>query len=228
MNEIEQSQIRLYLGKYQKFGDDPRSLSWNDSQSQYLRFKNISELFKHEGTNPFTVHEVGCGLGHFKKFLESEQITCTYSGSDIIKEFIDANRRKFPDCSFYIENISKNIEEINPEIVGFDYYFLNGTFYTKERNSIEDWEKFIFKSTDNMFQMAKKGICINFLTIYSDYYDDNLYYADPKKIIDWCIRNFSRFISINHDIPLYEFFVFLYKENFMKEKFPGYSRYFRM
>ena len=227
MKEIEDSQKKFYLKKFQYYGDSPKSLSWNDKNSQYLRFRKIAELFKYEGSNQFSVHEIGCGLGHFKEFLDECQESISYSGSDIVLEFIEMDKKKFPESLFFVENISNDIELINPSIKGQDYYCLNGTFHTKENNSVKEWESFVFKSTKNMFNMAKKGICINFLTSYSDFYNNNLYYGDPTQIFNWCITNCSRFVSICHDIPLYEFFVYIYKENFIKEKYPEFQKYFK-
>lgn len=227
MDELASSQKEFYLKKFQQYGDDPRSLSWNDKKSQYLRFQKIKELFKYESSNPFSVHEIGCGLGHFKEFLDEFQLSISYSGSDIVAEFIELDKKKFLHCSFYEENISHDFDSINPLIKGKDYYCLSGTFNPKEQNSVENWENFVFKSIQNMFRMAKKGICFNFLTSYSDFYDKNLYYADPKKIFNWSIINCSRFVSINHDIPLYEFFVYIYKDEFIKKHFPDFPKYFK-
>jgi|ADurb_H2B_02_Slu_FD_contig_91_151672_length_1374_multi_2_in_0_out_0_1 hypothetical protein len=227
MKNIESSQRHFYLNKFQKFGDDPKSLSWNDEDSQFLRFMKISELFKYETELPFSVHEVGCGLGHFKDYLDKKKWDIIYSGSDIVLEFIEKNREKYPSCTFSHVSIVDDTVLINNEIKGSDYYCLSGTFHTKEDNPTVQWESFIFKSIKNMFQLAKKGICISFLSSYSDYYDPNLYYGDPKTIFDWSVIHCSRYISINHDIPLYEFFVYIYKEEFIKQIFPEYQRYYK-
>jgi hypothetical protein len=227
MDDIVSSQKKFYLKKFRLYGDNPQSLSWNDKKSQYVRFQMITELFKYERSNQFSVHEIGCGLGHFKEFLDQYMESVSYSGSDIVVEFIEIDSKKFPDCSFFVESISNDLDSINPSVKGRDYYCLNGTFHTKEQNSVNEWESFVFKSMKNMFSMAKKGICVNFLTSYSDFYDGNLYYADPKNIFNWCMTNCSRFVSISHDIPLYEFFVYIYKEDFIKEKFPDFPKYFK-
>lgn len=223
---IEDSQKNLYTDKYSMFGDDPKSLSWNDADSQNLRFAKISELFRYESNDKFSVHEIGCGLGHFKQYLNDSGYGCEYSGSDIIEDFINCNINKYPDCHFAVQNISNDLDRIDDKIKGKDYYCLSGTFHTIENNSIEDWETFVFKSIQNMFEMANKGIGFNFLTSHSDFYDDGLYYANPANILDWSIKNLSRFVSISHDMPLYEFTVCAYKEDFIKGKFPSYRKYF--
>ncbi len=227
MRKLEESQKNLYFNKFLNFGDDPRSLSWNDKKSQCLRFEKISGLFKYEeNCETFSIHEIGCGLAHLKEFLDKWGYNCIYSGSDIILEFIEHNKKKYPQCHFSIQNIAVDYEQIDDAIKDKDYYCLSGTFHTKEDNSIQDWKSFVFKSIDNMFKMAKKGISFNFLTIYSEFYDKKLYYADPKEIMDYCLKNLSRFISIEHDVPLYEFFVYVYKGEYIKEKFPDYRKYF--
>jgi hypothetical protein len=45
------------------------------------------------------------------------------------------------------------------------------------------------------------------LTSYSDpdKRRPDLYYADPLALFDHCKRTYSRFVSLIHDYPLYEF-----------------------
>jgi hypothetical protein len=226
MYGIEESQRQFYREKFLKFGDDPRALSWNDRNSQYLRFKRICDLFKYERDCSFTVHEIGCGLGHFKEYLDLAGYSLEYSGSDIVPDFIEHNKKKYPDYGFYLQSVCDEFERIDDRVKGKDYYFLNGSFHTKEDNTVEDWEAFVFKSMWNMFRMAGKGICVSFLTAYSGFFQDRLYYADPGRLLGYVIEHMSRFVTISHDIPLFEFFVFAYKENFIKTQFPDFERYF--
>ena len=52
------------------------------------------------------------------------------------------------------------------------------------------------------------------LTKYSDkeYMRDNLYYADPLFIFDYCKRNFSKQVALLHDYGLYEFTILVKKD----------------
>ena len=227
--DIEKSQKSLYLNKFKQFGENSKSLSWNDKSSQFLRFEKLSELFQFEKIDsPFSVHEIGCGLAHFIEYLKTTDFNYNYSGSDIVSEFIEYNRKEHPKYKFFIQNIYENFDKINENIKNYDYYIISGTFYTKENNSIKAWEDFIYKSTENMFRMAKKGIAFNFLTSYSDFFDEKLYYADPKVILDKIIKNYSRFVNISQIIPLYEFTVVIYKESFLQSIFPSYQKYFKI
>ena len=51
------------------------------------------------------------------------------------------------------------------------------------------------------------------LTSYSDFehMKDNLYYAVPEEIFKYCKTNFSKYVSLNHSYPLYEFSIFVKK-----------------
>ena len=42
---------------------------------------------------------------------------------------------------------------------------------------------------------------------------NNLYYADLLLIFDWCKNNISKYVSLLHNYPLYEFTILVKKEN---------------
>jgi hypothetical protein len=64
-----------------------------------------------------------------------------------------------------------------------------------------------------MAQLSKKGFAFNILTGYSDPERQraDLYYADPLFFFDYCQKNFSRFVALLHDYPLYEFTILVKK-----------------
>jgi len=225
---IESSQEKYYLSKFLIHGISPKALSWNDTSSQYLRFNYLSQLFKYEINSNFSVHEVGCGLGHYYNYLRESLIVCDYSGSDIVPQFINYCQKNIPNSPFYLQSIVDNFENLKKTIGGRDYYILSGTFNTKDNNSINHWEKFVYAGIANMFSLSKKGVAFNFLTSHSDYFDNKLYYANPTKIFSWCTKNLSRFINISHDQPLYEFTVYVYKDKYIKSLYPKFQKYFKV
>ena len=50
-------------------------------------------------------------------------------------------------------------------------------------------------------------LLFNALTLYSDVEKrrGDLFYADPLAVFDRCKRQYSRFVTLLHDYPLYEF-----------------------
>ena len=55
--------------------------------------------------------------------------------------------------------------------------------------------------------LGARGFGFNALTLYSDADKrrPDLYYADPLELFDHCKRTYSRFVTLLHDYPLYEF-----------------------
>jgi hypothetical protein len=230
MSRIIDDQISFYKSRFEKYGDDPKSLSYNSVTSQNLRFKILSELFKFEVSDGFSVHEVGCGLAHMRGYLLERGVGCEYSGSDICHEFIKSNRKKYPECDFWLQDMSLNLCDICSDAKGKDYYVQSGAFNPIGRTNKEDWERFVFSIISNMFQMCSKGIAFNFLTLYSDEEcrSGDLYYADPCFVFDWCKRNLSRFVTLIEDSPFYEFTILVFREDFVRSLYPEeFAKYFR-
>jgi hypothetical protein len=59
----------------------------------------------------------------------------------------------------------------------------------------------------DLASLGSRGFAFNALTTYSDAdrQRPDLYYADPLVCFDHCRRTFSRFVTLLHDYPLYEF-----------------------
>lgn len=230
MKHIEKSQHELYRNAFLQYGNDPKALCWNNKKTQELRFQRIAEVLKYERMEaPFSIHEVGCGLGHFNRFLIDQGCRAhTYSGNDIVEDFVLICRKQYPALTFTVESIAAPFEEISSSIKEKDYYCLSGTFHTKEDNTNKAWRHFVEVSMQNMYKMARKGICVNFLTTHADFYNPRLFYADPGDILHWSVKNLSRFVSVAHDIPLFEFFVYIYKPEFLKTVFPEYADYYSL
>jgi len=228
MSDIFHGQKDFYSNKFEQFGDEPRSLSYNSEITHNERFNVILRLFKYESGNAFSLHDVGCGLAHLNSFLIKHGINCQYSGSDILEGFIDAAAKKFPDCQFTLQNIGDDLDKIQDKVKDKDYYVAGGIFNLTGNADKNQWEAFVFKAMSNMFAMAKKAIAVDFLTTYSDFYADDLYYADPCRIYDWCKKNLSRFVTIISDGPLYEFMLLVYKEDFIHSQYlEGFEKYFK-
>jgi len=60
--------------------------------------------------------------------------------------------------------------------------------------------------------MSRAGFAFNCVSHYVDYRVPTLYYADPLRFFDHCKRRYSRFVSLLHDYPLYEFTILVRKE----------------
>ena len=223
MNCVEESQKLFYRRHWEEHQEGPRGVAWRDLATQELRFSEIMHLMEHEPSgSKATLHEVGCGLAHLKGYLDRTGSSYQYSGSDILPEFLDQCQKKYPATSFTCSNIAE--ESIPAE--QYDYICLSGTFHTIEDNPRDEWRAFIEASLRHMYQGSSRGICFNLMSSLADHYDPSLYYADPAEVVSWCQSKLSRFVSLRHATPLYEFFVYVYHPEFMQRYFPEQERYF--
>jgi hypothetical protein len=50
------------------------------------------------------------------------------------------------------------------------------------------------------------------MTSKVNFYANNLYYRNPSEMLAWCQMEITPFVKLNHAYPLYEYTVYLYRE----------------
>ena len=88
-----------------------------------------------------------------------------------------------------------------------DYTLASGIFNVKQATPDEEWRRYVIETIEDLAALSIRGFAFNALTHYSDADRRrlDLYYADPLELFDYCKRRISRFVSLLHDTPLYEF-----------------------
>jgi hypothetical protein len=61
-----------------------------------------------------------------------------------------------------------------------------------------------------MFELCRKGIAFNIMSTRADFMEEGEYYADPAKMLDFCL-GISRKAALRHDYMPHDFTVYLYK-----------------
>ena len=206
MNNIHKNIDTYYTDKINTYGATPKGVDWNGEESQNIRFKQLSKIIQDD---KFIISDIGCGYGKYCEYLELNYKNYKYCGYDLSKEMIE-NANKLYDKSkhnfYHIDNLDT--------IKNTDYSIASGIFSVKMNHSQDEWLSYILDTLEKINANADKGFSFNMLTKYSDkeYMKDNLYYADPLFFFDYCKRNFSRNISLNHDYDLYEFTILVKKD----------------
>jgi SAM-dependent methyltransferase len=195
-------QVRLYYeSKLAAYGPTPRGVDWNSMESQSLRFQQLLRLF--EGDAGASVNDYGCGYGAFAAYLREIGHTGSYHGFDISAQMIEVARERcagLPGCDFGADRAS---------VVPATYTVASGIFNVKQDASDEEWHGYVLGTIQDLASLSTRGFAFNALTSYSDpeRRRPDLYYADPRDLFDYCKRHVSRFVSVMHDTPLYEFTV---------------------
>jgi SAM-dependent methyltransferase len=194
----------LYKRLYSQHGDSPETVRYSSKESQYARFDSLIGIANLSGQR---LLDFGCGLGHFSEYLIHKKIKpLKFTGVDIIPEFLEKNKQKFPNNSFILPS---QIAQEN-----YDYGIISGVFNDKSNKSRDFWKKTIIE----VFKHCEKGIAFNMMSTYVEYEDKNLFYEKPEYVFSYIKRNLTPFVTLRHDfqtkentIP-FEFVIYAYKK----------------
>ena len=131
-----------------------------------------------------------------------------YNGFDLSVQMIDAARKEYSDLRHCV------FSSVEGHLGVADYTVASGIFNVKLQTSYKKWKGYVLHTLGKIAELSKKGFAFNVLTKYSDpeFMRDNLFYADPLFLFDYCKRNFSRFVAVLHDYQLYEFTILVKKK----------------
>lgn len=194
--------LKFYKKLFDKYGDDVKSLEWGSKVSQEKRFKILCEIGNLDNTS---ILDVGCGMGDLYYFLKQKRIRFRYTGYDIFPDFIKIAKKKYPMANFKIKDILTQKENKK-----FDYVFSSGLFNVKVGNN----EDFVKKMLKKMFEICKKGVGVNFQSIYCDkeyLNDEDTYFFSPEKVLFTAFQ-LNRKIILRHDYMPHDFTIYIYKE----------------
>ncbi len=127
--------------------------------------------------------------------------TCTlggYTGYDISAEMLDAARSVRRRPASDVGSAAKDVTEIA------DYTFVSGTFNVRMDASEAAWQAYVEDKLRQLAERSRRGFAFNLLTTYVDWRKDDLFYADPAHFFGFCRENISRYVTLLHDYPLYE------------------------
>ena len=212
IEELGESGVNLnavsdyYDERLSLYGPTPLGVDWRDTHVQHLRFEQLIRIVDGDSAH-FSVCDLGCGYGAFLNFMEERFQSFSYKGIDISAEMISVANSLFgsrPHVKF-IQGTSLDCL--------VDYVVASGIFSVRLENQSSDWLSYLLSTLEHMNASSLKGFAFNCLTQYSDEdkMRDDLYYADPFYLFDFCKRNFSRHVALLHDYGLYEFTILVRK-----------------
>lgn len=206
MIKILENINHYYTDKIKIYGATPKGVDWNGEESQFIRFEQLSKIINKD---IFSINDIGCGYGKYFEYLQNRFLNFNYYGFDLSQEMIKNAKSLYSNKGggfMQVDNL-KNIEKA-------DYSVASGIFSVKMEHNESEWLSYILSTLEQMNEKSIKGFSFNMLTKYSDkeYMRDDLYYADPLFIFDYCKRNFSKQVALLHDYGLYEFTILVKKD----------------
>lgn len=201
---------KYYTNKIKKYGTTSQGVDWKDEHSHIKRFEQLIKVINIDNKENifFSIDDLGCGYGKLYEYLKQLNYNFEYYGYDISKDMIKSARITFPE-------IKKNFIKIcnTNEIQRSTYTIASGIFNVKLHFNESEWLYYILHTLEIMHEKSIKGFSFNLLTKYSDkeFIRDDLYYADPLFLFDYCKKHFSNQVALLHDYGLYEFTIIVRK-----------------
>jgi SAM-dependent methyltransferase len=198
--DILRDQARAYYeGKLRAHGATPAGMDWNSQASQELRFRQLARLW--EDDPEASVIDYGCGYAALASYLRRSGHRGPYLGFDVSAEMIHAageHVAALDGC-----RVTSRRDDLSP----LDYAVASGVLNVKQQAGNAEWGAYVRETIADLAALGTRGFAFNALTRYSDSDKQrpDLYYADPLELFDHCKRTYSRFVSVLHDYPIYEF-----------------------
>jgi SAM-dependent methyltransferase len=194
-------QIRgAYQKKFKKYGVDPKSLFWVDLGASHQRFR---QMWAEIDFNNKSVLDVGCGFGEMARFLKKRYKDVKYTGVDIVPEFIDEAKKKYPEYQFEVLDYFED-----PMNEKYDVVMASGTLNSNLEKNME----FRKKAIKTMFEHTKKVCVFNMLGGHpqpENDHESNIWYADSLEILKYCM-SLTRRVLLRHHYHPTDFTIFMY------------------
>lgn len=206
-NFANQSFNKYYKKTLDEHDNSAQSVGWKNTQAQHIRFKQLLKILVEK--KGFSINDVGCGTGHLFDYLKNNSYKdFSYFGYDIIETMTKQAKKRIQNdcCKFITINESSDIKTA-------DFSVASGVYNLKFEKSDSEWLSYVLSELSILYERSKYGFSFNMLTKYSDkeFMKEELYYADPCFIFDFCKTNFSRNVALLHDYNEYDFTILVRK-----------------
>ncbi|MCC7543439.1 class I SAM-dependent methyltransferase [bacterium] len=196
-----QSKIEEYQEKFREHQGSPQSLKWTDRVSAEARY---AQLVADIDFNGKTILDVGCGFGDISEFISSKAGNYTYVGIDMVPEFIEVAKQRYPEHTFIEGNY---FLEPLPDM--HDIVMCCGAL----NSNMDDPIGFRKQAIQTMWQHANEAVVFNMAgrhprPNYSA--KSSIYYADSLEILDFCTTLTTKVILRQH-YSKKDFTIVLYK-----------------
>lgn len=198
---------KTYSSKFSKYGVDPRSLFWAGKGAAHQRFRQFwAEI---DFTNK-DVLDVGCGFGEFGKFILKRYEGVTYTGIDIVPEFIESAKKLVPKGHFEVRNLFND-----PIEKKFDVVIASGILNSNlpAQAGVDCNMDYRKAGITKLFKMTKNILAFNMLGGHPQPItkkDSNVWYADSLEIVEYCTTLTHRVILRANYHPR-DFTILLYR-----------------
>lgn len=208
MSEVLTNLASFYATKLEKHSSTPQGVDLNGEKSQFIRFEQLIKIFSLNERDDFSVNDLGCGYGALYDYIKDKYPNATYNGYDISEAMISEAKKR------HVQYQKVRYWVASKPVVEADYGVESGIFNLHFGCDDGGWQAHVETTLDDLNRTSRRGFAFNCLSSYSDAdkMRDDLYYADPCKLFDYCKRIYSRNVALLHDYGLYDFTILVRKD----------------
>jgi len=199
-----------YTATFAKHGATPEGVYWLNQERMNLRHKKMLQIMDNdlfENETP-TLLDIGCGYGDLLNYIKANDLNIKYSGIDLVEDMINHAQSKHPDSQFECVN-ALDI----PEDCQYDYVVCNGILTCKYDRSALEMTEFMKVLIAKLFSLARCGVAFNTYSTYVNWFHQESYYKSPAELLVYCLENITHKVRLDHAYPLYEYCIYLYKND---------------
>lgn len=193
---------RRYAERLERFGSGIEALASGTPERRYIRFGVLRDIGLKSQVD---VLDVGCGFADFYHYCQEQGVDFSYTGVDVVPELIDSAKTDTPALDLQTRDIQRHPFEDN----SFDFVICSQVFnYRFEDGSNV---QLVEEMLEAMLKISRIGVAVDFLTKYVDFEEDHLFYYQPESLFTMA-KKLARKVVLRHDYPLYEFCLYIYKD----------------
>jgi SAM-dependent methyltransferase len=205
MEEIK----KQYAEAFKLHGDSSKAVMWPKGR-QAERFSVLTSDIK-KNAGKFSVLDFGCGLAHLYDYLQQHHKDFSYTGVDMVPEFLKHNALKHPDAAFrQVDDFMKNCTD------SFDYVVISGAFNIRYVEDEKEHEQLVFSIIEKLFAHTNVYLAADFMTDQVDFKQETTYHAKPADVMNLAFSKLSRRVIIDHSYLPYEYCLKVFKQTEIK------------
>lgn len=198
-----------YQNCFLNHGASAQGVDWRDQETADIRYKNMLNVVSAElAKKSLSLLDIGCGYGGLQDYISKLNFPIEYTGIDVVATMIEHATSHHGKGQYFHGDVFTY-----PFGRTFDYVVCNGILTQKLTATDEEMNSYMNKLIHTMFGLCNKGIAFNLMTNKVNFKAENLFYKSPVETLDFCLENISRKVIIDHSYPMYEYTVYIYKEN---------------
>jgi 2-polyprenyl-3-methyl-5-hydroxy-6-metoxy-1,4-benzoquinol methylase len=190
---------KRYQNRIEQFGVSFDSLNSGDQAKQIAR---CEAHLKSMDINKSHVLDIGCGLGSFYNFLKQNHAKYTYTGYDIVNEYINYCKEHYKDASFECRNIFEDGIEGTYDTIVMSQVLNN-------RYSSSDNMEVMCNAIELAFKHTTHSVSIDMMSKYVDFENPELYYYQPEEVFKYA-KKVTKKVRLLHEYRPFEFCIQLF------------------